>query len=97
MKNQRIAFWLILFAGVLYANDLPRADKYQGPFLIIVGVFSVFLITTLYLFQKDGVEAKIQSVSMSWVCVCEINHTHQRMQGLRIVKGVVIADGLKPN
>ncbi|MNX73691.1 hypothetical protein D3C86_1050980 [compost metagenome] len=96
MKDQRIAFRLIRFPATIDTRYLSRCKKNQCPLLIIICMAAIYQIAALYLFQKNGIEAKIHPGTLTGVCLRQINNAHQRMQGFVVVECIILIYGFKP-
>lgn len=95
MEDQRVAFWLMQFPRIAHACDLAGSDEDQGPFLVVIGVFTVMKIPAFDVFQKDGVKAEPGAHEMAGFGFGEVDHADEGMQRFVVVEIVVLADGIE--
>ena len=75
--------WLIICSIFFNAYYLPRCNKYQCAFLVIVIVSAISDFTMLIIFIKHCIKAKIQCfcVRLSLLVLLSINLSHSPMDG----------------
>jgi len=94
MKDECFTLRLKIFL-TLYTNYLSRCQENQCPFFIIIIITAVTQVATSYLLKKNGVKAITLTSVAPWRGFRHINHVHQRVWRIVIIKLVVLPNGIK--